>query len=322
MYKYTMVGFVLFFLLTLSLQANTSDLSSEGSLNKGPQVLASIRPLALLAEAVVGDRGGVSILLADNVSPHHYSLKISERQQLVSADVVLWVGAGLEGFLEKPLAPRAKNTITAMTLEGMQWPEDMGAEQSTDENDPHHGHDHGDHDPHLWLNPMNNLVIVDALVTSLEQLAPQHATYYRDNAKKIKAALQQLDQQLQTTMIPLKNESFIVAHPAYNHFVARYGLQAQSYINLTPSRHAGARHLYELRQQSAAHCVFQDEGFPSVGAVKLAKDLGVPLKSLDPLGARISISTAAVSEDKPAGIILLLSQIGQDFQDCLQSKKP
>ena len=62
------------------------------------EVLTSIRPLGLLAEAVVGDHGAVNVLLPKGASAHHYQLGYSDRKSLNEADLVLWIGENLETF--------------------------------------------------------------------------------------------------------------------------------------------------------------------------------------------------------------------------------
>src|SRR5690606_13314775 len=67
------------------------------------KVLASIKPLALIAEAVVQDKTQVDTLLPIQASPHDYALRASDMQRLHHADLVLWIGPELESFLQRPL---------------------------------------------------------------------------------------------------------------------------------------------------------------------------------------------------------------------------
>jgi zinc transport system substrate-binding protein len=298
-----MLAVVLSLLLSLSAYAN-----------KPLTVATSIYPLGLIAEAVVGEYGQVDVLLPNNTSPHHYALKISDRQRLIDADVVLWVGEALENFLAKPIQQQSGVVITAMNLSGIHWPVKKGSHAQ------HKGHDHGDRDPHLWLNPLNNVVIINALVEYLVQIDSVNAEAYRLNAKKAKVALQQLDQSLMTTIQPLQAVPFIVAHPAYAHFVDRYQLQQIDYIRLTPERATGAKHLFALRQQKTARCIFKDYGLPAQKAEQLASELTIPLYSLDPLGVQIASpnkKAGGVARSEGLGIVKLIEQLADDFHQCI-----
>ncbi|MEN2812373.1 High-affinity zinc uptake system protein ZnuA [Mannheimia haemolytica] len=66
-------------------------------------VLTSIKPLGFIASAITEGVTETKVLLPVTASPHDYSLKPSDVTQLQSAQLVVWVGDGLEGFLEKVL---------------------------------------------------------------------------------------------------------------------------------------------------------------------------------------------------------------------------
>src|SRR5690625_6099843 len=63
-------------------------------------VLASIKPLGLIVEEVMGERGQVDTLLQGSASPHNYAVRVSDMQRLQAADVVVWVGPEMETVLE------------------------------------------------------------------------------------------------------------------------------------------------------------------------------------------------------------------------------
>lgn len=275
----------------------------------GPVVLASIRPLALLAEGVVGKYGSVELLLKNNASPHHYALSVHERQKILSADIILWVGSALEQFLTKPLAQRGEGVITGMSLDGMHWPALLVDHHAHD-----HGHDHGDQDPHIWLDPMNNIVMIDALVVSLAQRFPQYQSQYQANGEQLKTELLRLDQVIQQESTTDSGTSiiapFIVAHPAYGHFVERYQLPQLDYVALTPERKAGAKQLYRLRNMPNLQCIFVDYGWSNKSVSRLASDVGVPLFSLDPLGVEVP------DDGQAPTIVNLLERLWRDFKRC------
>jgi len=212
---------------------------------------------------------------------------------------------------------RARSVITAISLEGIQWPDESGGTHH--HNTGHdHDHGHGSHDPHLWLNPLNHLPIIDALVAELSRLSPAYSPYYQHNGGALKAELMALDQRLLqetqalggSSMVP----SFIVAHPAYTHFVARYQLPQLNYVVSMPERRAGAKHLYHLRQLSDVSCVFEDYGWVNAGAKQLAQELNVPLLSLNPFGVEEKRNGQIVAES--ANITQLIARLWEDFQRC------
>src|SRR5690554_6627953 len=88
---------VLSILATLAVGIGTSHA------NEKPKVVVSLAPLEFLVHAVAGDQVDTATLVPPGASPHTYQLRPSERRQLAAADLIFWVGPGMENFLERLL---------------------------------------------------------------------------------------------------------------------------------------------------------------------------------------------------------------------------
>lgn len=258
------------------------------------EVLASIKPLGLIAEEVVGSRGKVDNLLSGSASPHDYPLKVSDMQRLKSADLVLWIGPELETFLSKALDQLPpQQQLRAQQIEGLHWPSEE--ENETEPADPHeHFHQR---DPHLWLDPRNGAQVALALAERLAEIDPSNAEHYRSNARQLAERLDLLDQQLAQRLSMVSEPGFAVYHQGYSHFVQRYGLNQLGYVTYGPEQRPGARHLYELRQRlENAKCLFTEPYYDTSSAKQLAQDVNLKLGHLDPLGAENIHSYPALIE--------------------------
>lgn len=90
----------------------------------GPTIMTSIKPVAMLVKAVVGDEIPVEVLLSGNVSPHDYKLKFSDIRAIRSADFFVWVGPGLESHLSKAIENYPSASVIQLTrLNNIRWPE-------------------------------------------------------------------------------------------------------------------------------------------------------------------------------------------------------
>ncbi len=272
------------------------------------QVLASIKPLALIAQEVAGDQAEVSTLLPVTASPHDYPLKMSDHKRLRSADLVLWVGSELESFLARPLRNLAvSKLITSYELAGLDWPEKGSGDHH------HHGnHKHSGKDPHIWLNPRNAVVISKALAARMAHLQPESAAIFRANAERFAAAVELWDRQLAQQLAPVKDVGFAVYHEGYAHFVARYGLHQVAYVTYTPERRPGAKHLQELRNVLAQEgkCLFMEPYYRVQGMEAMAKTLNLQIGLLDPIG-----------EQQVSSYQQLLQQLSQSFLTCLADRR-
>ncbi len=267
------------------------------------KVLASIKPLALIANEVAGGKATVETLLPIKASPHDYPLRVSDVRRLQQADVVLWVGPELEVFLQRPLNNiAASKRLTVYELPGMNWPEE----------EPHAhadgaGHHHG-HDPHVWLDPRNAIVIARALAEKFGEIDPDSAAFYAENADHFSQAVTGLDQRLATTLAPVRHKGFAVYHEGYLHFVERYDLEQLAYVTFTPERRPGAKHLYDLRKKlkNQALCLFTEPYYDMRIAKDLAAELELNVAVLDPIG-----------EEDVASYQQLLEKMAQAFSACL-----
>lgn len=273
---------------------------------EAPKVVVSIKPIHSLVAAVMHGVGDPVLLVRGGASPHSYTMKPSDAKALSSADLVVWVGPELEGFLEKPLsanAPKATRLTLmeqkGMTLlqarEGGAWePHDHGHEGGHDGHG-HKDHDHKDHDDdhdelnsHIWLDPANARAIVTATADALAARDPADAEAYRSNADRTLQAIDALDAELKATLAPLKDKPFVVFHDAYQYFEARYDLSAVGSITVSPDRRPSAKRLSAIRAKITglnAACVFAEPQFEPTLVRTVVEGTKARTGVLDPEGA-------------------------------------
>lgn len=267
------------------------------------QVLASIKPLALIAQEVAGDQAEVVTLLPITASPHDYPLKMSDHKRLRAADLVVWIGPEMESFLARPLANiSADKLITSYQLDGLNWPELAASDHQ------HPSHTHSGKDPHLWLDPRNAIVISQVIAAQLAQLEPKSAALFHANSQRFALAIQALDQQLAQRLAPVAQVGFAVYHEGYSHFVARYGLHQVAYVTYTPERRPGAKHLKELRDVLAREgkCLFMEPQYKAQRMEEMAAELELRIGLLDPIG-----------DQAVQNYSQLMEQLGDSFVSCL-----
>ena len=317
-------------ILTGALGAALTTLAATAAQAEVPKVVVSIKPIHSLVASVMRGVGEPTLLVRGGASPHSYTLKPSDAKELSAADLVVWVGPDLEGFLEKPLqanAPKATRLTLmdqkGMTLlqarEGGAWePHDHGHEGHGHKDHDHEGHDadhDADHDElnsHIWLDPANARVIVTATAEALAAKDPADAETYRTNADRTLQALDALDAELKATLAPLKEKPFVVFHDAYQYFEARYDLSAVGSITVSPDRRPSAKRLSAIRTKIAglnAACVFAEPQFEPTLVRTVVEGTKAKTGVLDPEGA-----------DLPEGEALyptLMRNIATSLRGCL-----
>ncbi len=84
--------------------------SLNATASDAPEVLVTIKPLQLIAQAITKDVSNAEVLLPPGASPHNHSMKPSDARKISSADVIFWIGPDMESFLTKRFS-NLKGTI-------------------------------------------------------------------------------------------------------------------------------------------------------------------------------------------------------------------
>ena len=292
---------------------------------EAPNVVVSIKPIHSLVAAIMQGVGEPDLIVEGGASPHTYSLKPSNAAALQDADVVFWVGHGLEAFLEKPLeALGGKATVVELDdapgLEKLHFREGGPFEAHEHEGEDghehaeatHEGDEHGEFDMHFWLSPDNARAIAAEATKALSDKDPANAEAYKTNLAALNEKLTALDKEVAETIAPVKEKPFVVFHDAYQYFEHHYGVHAAGSITVSPETLPGAERLTEIREKVkalGATCVFAEPQFePKLVNVVIE---GTPAKSgtLDP--------EAATLQPGPDLYFTLMKSIATSLGDCL-----
>ena len=292
-----------------------------------PRVIATISPIHSLTAAVMAGVGTPKLLLPPGVSPHTYTLRPSDARALAQADVVVWIGKSLEAFLAKPLATlaakakkvelsEAPGLITFGTRTTGIWvdQDEDGAGDHQEEAEAKsfsHRH-HGGTDPHIWIDPQNAQMMVQAIAAALIQADPGNAETYEINAETLRTKLAALDRDVAKKLQSVKTRPFVVFHDSYQYLERRYHLNALGTITSNPDTQPGAKHVAELRARLAGSngvCLFKEPQFSPSMAQMLAHETRARLATLDPLGSDI--------EPGPNAYFIMMTRLSDGLHDCL-----
>lgn len=283
-------------------------------------VLTTIKPLQLIAAAVLDGVDTPTVLLPPGVSPHSYALRPSDRRAVLQAQRIYWVGPHLEIFIERLLSD-GQTAVALMEIPGLAL-RDMRQSFSANGEEPPihvheqgHGHDHkpGSLDPHIWLDPHNALIIARFMTKDLAALYPDNASTLKANLAAFEKRLTQLDSRLRARFEPLKGKPYFVFHDGYGYFEHRYELAPRGIFSLSHDVQPGARHINQLRgqlQQAGAACVFSEPQFTPRLINSLTRDLPVRKAELDPLGSDLDVSAR--------GYEALLEGLADGLAGCLE----
>ena len=157
-----------------------------------------------------------------------------------------------------------------------------------DKHDDHQGHAHGEHDPHIWLDPMNAKVILSEMAEHLIENDQKNEAKYKENLKKAHKDLDKLIKKVKSEL----NKDFksIVFHDAYQYFEKRFDINILGAFTVNPDVMPGAEQLAEIREvieHDKVSCIFSEPQFNPDIIKAVAKDTNVATGVIDPLGATL-----------------------------------
>ena len=298
------------------------------------KVVTSIKPLHSLASYLMDGIGKPGLIVDGYASPHSFSMKPSHAKMLQNADIVFWVGEGMENFLKKSLSSIAKKAkkIELIEVKGLnilkfrernifeEHNHDDHAKKEDDHDDhdhddhakkkdDHDGHAHGDYDSHIWLDPMNAKVILNKMAEHLIENDTENTSKYKNNLKK---ALKEIDTLTIQVMTELnKSLPSIVFHDAYQYFEQRFNVNILGAFTVNPDVMSGAEQLAKIREiieHENVACVFSEPQFNPDIINAVAKDMKIKTGVLDPLGATLDSGKNLYFD--------LIKNMSSSFKDC------
>lgn len=266
-----------------------------------PKVLTTIKPLQQIAAAVMDGVDEPGLLLSPGASPHKYALRPSDRQALLQAERIYWVGPELERFLQEILArqdnDRSLLHLPQMTVRAQLQSLNFQHQSNSRKHGHEHGHDHqhedGALDAHIWLSPENAVQIAQFMAEDLAALYPEQQQQLLDNSAAFAERLAALDAQIKQRLQPLSEKAYFVFHDGYGYYEDHYGVRPRGIFSLSHEVQPGARHVNLLRQQLQAaqpSCVFSEPQFTPRLINSLTQGLRVEQGELDPLGGDTPVS--------------------------------
>jgi ABC-type Zn uptake system ZnuABC Zn-binding protein ZnuA len=237
------------------------------------KVAATIFPLYDIVRQVAGDVADVVLVVPPGASPHTFEPTPSGVRALDGARVLFVVGHGLDDWAVR-LARGAGVTRLTRVDAGIVL---RRAQDTT----------RGRVDPHYWLSAPNAKAIARTVAEELARLAPQRRAAVDRALITYLARLDATDAEVRELLGDLPTRRVATFHDAFGYFADAYGLEVVATFEPYPGLEPGPRFVAEFQRriQAAAVRVVFTEPQLSVDALRpIARDLGVTLAVLDPLG--------------------------------------
>lgn len=262
------------------------------------RVLTSFYPMYDFACKIGGDCIDVTNMVPSGTEPHDWEPSTNDLKNLEKADVFIYNGADMEPWADDLLVSRSDTLRVVEASENVElWTTDGEHEHAHEHEDA--DHHHGDFDPHVWLDPENAKIEMEAIRDALCAADPENSTVFQSNYEKYAAELDALDAEFREKLAPLPNRTIVVAHEAFGYLCDAYGLTQVGIEGLSPDSEPDPGRMAEVidfvREHSISTIFFEELVSPKV-AEAIASETGAQAKMLSPLEG-LSDEQAAAGAD-------------------------
>lgn len=217
-------------------------------------IYTTVYPLQYFAERIGGDFVQVNTIYPPGADEHSYEPTQKDMMNLADADIFVYIGLGLEGFVEK-----AKNTLKnenvtlvgaaeKLHIEKAEHDEHGDDEHSEDDEqgEDNHAHHHGDVDPHVWIDPVYAKDLALAIKEALIEKMPEQKATFENNYSLLAKELDRLNVDFEKIISKSKHKEIIVSHSAFGYWENRYGIKQISVAGLSTTNEPSQKQLQKI----------------------------------------------------------------------------
>jgi len=260
----------------------TDDGSAAESAMTATTAQASFFIFGDIAEHVAGDAATAELLVPVGQHGHGWEPGPRVREAIRDADLFVHGMTGFQPWVDDITADLDADGATVATVDASAAVDllaiDGGHDESAGEHDTTHDGDHNetahdddhndeadehsdeDHDhgsgmdPHFWLDPLRVKTATDTVQQALAAVDPDNAETYADNAAAFHDDLDDLHEQIESTVADATRDVLLVAgHNAFQYLSDRYGMTVASLTNVSPDDRPTSRDIQRAQELIETH---------------------------------------------------------------------
>lgn len=265
---------ILITVVAVALGSCSSDETTEGF-----TVVVTTSVWADVVEALdADDEWVVEVLMPRGVDPHDFAPSAAQVAAIYGADLVVANGLGLEEGLEDALLAAETEGVPVLFLAPHLDPLPFDGSQADEEEDQERDEDdHGELDPHVWLDPVRvgeaAILIADQVNELVGDDSVQAAAF------EFAEEMEVLAEEMERILAGVEDRRLVTNHDALGYFADRFGFQVVGTVIpggttvAEPSSREIADLITQIRSEGIT-AIFVDDGVASPVAAAIADEFG------------------------------------------------
>ena len=243
------------------------NITNEQSAEQELKIVTSFFPMYIATENLTAGAEHVSL---ENLSEpqtgclHDYQLTPEDMILLSTADVFVVNGGGIEEFLTDVAEEYPELTII----------------------DASKGIELLDGNSHAWMSVALHRQQVENIAEGLEQVDPENASLYHQNAHSYDHELEHLQEDQEALLEQTKDKNIIIFHEAYEYVAQDYDMNPVYLLDLDEERQVSAGEVADVLdaiQKDGVSFVLAEEEYGAEMGEMVTKETGVPVYYLNTL---------------------------------------
>jgi zinc transport system substrate-binding protein len=257
--------------------------STEPTEEQPIKIYTTLYALTDFAQKIAGDKAVVENIVPPGVEPHDFEPTAKDMIKLNEGQLFIYNGAGFEGWIEKALGALQSQSLVVVDaskdielLAADEHGHDEHAHEDEHAHDEHakkddHGHDHdhakkeeehahddqehehGEFDPHIWLDPMKAKQQAALIKDALIQVDPANQAHYEENFQALSQQFDDLDAAFKDLVSQIHHKEIVVSHAAFGYITNAYGLVQIPISGLSPSNEPSPKQLQQIISLAKEH---------------------------------------------------------------------
>lgn len=237
---------ILIITMSLGLVACSSGVKKEkgNTSDEKVKVYATIFPIYDFTKNIGKDKIELNYIVPPSSEPHDYEISAKTIKDIQNADLLIKNGLGVDGFADNIKSESEKLNIVVASegIEKITYEKDG----IHDENHTEEEHDHGEYDPHVWLNINNAIKECENIKNALVKVDAENKEYYEENYNNYVKELKDLQDSYKENLKEIKNKTILVSHDAYGYLCKEYGINQISVTGVNPNQEPSMSKIAEL----------------------------------------------------------------------------
>lgn len=225
---------------------------------KKTRIICTTGMVSDLVKQVVGNDAVVNHVIPSGLDPHTYKPTPQDVSEIMSADIVVYSGIGLEAKLEEILDNYGKQEGHTVFSLGAALPDSALIYVEN-------GHSV---DPHFWFDLELWSLATTQVEMQLSEQMPDFQAVFKERARQYKDSLQDLKgwAQTQLSQIPSDQRVLVTVHDAFSYFGQSFEIEVRGLLGISPELDAGVQDvssLVDFLVENEIRAVFVEESLPT-----------------------------------------------------------